>query len=55
MFLVYEYMKRGSLLCVINNDIKAMELDWSNRVNIIKGITHALSYMHHECIPAIIH
>jgi len=55
MFLVYEYMERGSLFCVLNNDVEAIELDWSKRLNIIKGTAHALSYMHHECIPAIVH
>jgi serine/threonine protein kinase len=55
MFLVYKYMERGSLFCILNNDVEAMELDWSKRVNIIKGTAHALSYMHYECIPAIVH
>jgi serine/threonine protein kinase len=55
MFLVYEYMERGSLFYVLSNDVEAIELDWSKRVNIIKGIAHALSYMHHECIPSIVH
>ncbi|XP_059431210.1 MDIS1-interacting receptor like kinase 2-like [Corylus avellana] len=55
MFLVYEYMERGSLFCILNSDVEAMELDWSKRVNIIKVTAHALSYMHHECIPAIVH
>ncbi|XP_059451363.1 MDIS1-interacting receptor like kinase 2-like [Corylus avellana] len=55
MFLVYEYMERGSLFCILSNDIEAMELDWSKRVNIIKDTAHALSYMHHECIPSIVH
>jgi hypothetical protein len=55
MFLVYEYMERGSLFCILNNDVEAIELDWSKRLNIIKGTAHALSYMHHECIPAIVH
>ncbi|KAF5475936.1 hypothetical protein F2P56_007690 [Juglans regia] len=54
-FLIYEYMERGSLFCILRNVDEAMELDWSKRVNIIKGIAHALSYMHHECIPAIVH
>ncbi|KAG2690368.1 hypothetical protein I3760_09G183000 [Carya illinoinensis] len=54
-FLIYEYMKRGSLFCVLRNVDEAMELDWNKRVNIIKGIAHALSYMHHACIPAIVH
>ncbi|KAG2690333.1 hypothetical protein I3760_09G181000 [Carya illinoinensis] len=54
-FLIYEYMERGSLFCVLRNVDEAMELDWSKRINIIKGTAHALSYMHHECIPAIVH
>lgn len=37
------------------NDTEAMELDWTKRVNIIKGIAHGISYMHHECIPVIVH
>ncbi|KAG7964613.1 hypothetical protein I3843_09G179200 [Carya illinoinensis] len=54
-FLIYEYMERGSLFCVLRHVDEAMELDWSKRVNIIKGTAHALSYMHHACIPAIVH
>jgi Leucine-rich repeat (LRR) protein/tRNA A-37 threonylcarbamoyl transferase component Bud32 len=55
MFLVYEYMKRGSLFSILNNDVEAMELDWSKRVNIIRGTANSLSYMHYEYIPAIVH
>ncbi|KAG2690357.1 hypothetical protein I3760_09G182300 [Carya illinoinensis] len=54
-FLIYEYMERGSLFCILRNVDEAKELDWSKRVNIIKGAAHALSYMHHACIPAIVH
>ena len=55
MFLVYEYMERGSLFCVLNNNAEAIELDWMKRVNIIKSTSHALCYMHHECVPIIVH
>ncbi|KAK7850691.1 mdis1-interacting receptor like kinase 2 [Quercus suber] len=55
MFLVYEYMEKGSLFYAISNDVEAKELDWKKRVNIIKGIANALSYLHHDCIPTIIH
>ncbi|KAK4604025.1 hypothetical protein RGQ29_012508 [Quercus rubra] len=55
MFLVYQYMERGSLFCILSDDVEALELDWPKRMNIIKSIAHALSYMHHECIPVIIH
>ncbi|XP_042941175.1 MDIS1-interacting receptor like kinase 2-like isoform X1 [Carya illinoinensis] len=48
-------MERGSLFCILRNVDEAKELDWSKRVNIIKGAAHALSYMHHACIPAIVH
>ena len=55
MFLVYEYIERGSLFYAISNDVEAKELNWKKRVNIIKGIANALSYLHHDCIPAIVH
>ena len=48
-------MERGSLFCILNNNVEAMELDWTKRMNIIKSIAHALSYMHHECILVVIH
>ena len=38
-----------------NYDVEAVELDWSKRVNIIKGIVHALCYVHHDCTPPIVH
>ncbi|KAK7340521.1 hypothetical protein VNO77_21227 [Canavalia gladiata] len=32
-----------------------MELDWRKRVNIVKGIAYAVSYLHHDCTPPIVH
>ncbi|XP_010245916.1 PREDICTED: MDIS1-interacting receptor like kinase 2-like [Nelumbo nucifera] len=55
MFFVYEYMERGSLYQILRNQEKAAELDWNKRVNIVKGVAHALSYLHHDCTPPIIH
>ncbi|XP_031281005.1 MDIS1-interacting receptor like kinase 2-like [Pistacia vera] len=55
MFLIYKYMKRGSLFSVLRNNDEAIELDWSKRVNIVKNIAHALSYLHHDCTPSIVH
>ncbi|XP_039165337.1 MDIS1-interacting receptor like kinase 2-like [Eucalyptus grandis] len=54
-FLVYEYFDRGSLSTILSNEKEAKELDWDKRVNIVKGVAHALSYMHHDCIPPIVH
>ncbi|XP_027179481.1 MDIS1-interacting receptor like kinase 2-like isoform X3 [Coffea eugenioides] len=53
--LVYEYLERGSLAKIFSVDEEAKELDWEKRVNIIKGVAHALSYMHHDCTPSIVH
>uniref|UniRef100_A0A2N9IA44 non-specific serine/threonine protein kinase n=1 Tax=Fagus sylvatica TaxID=28930 RepID=A0A2N9IA44_FAGSY len=50
-----EYMERGSLFCVLRNDVEAVELDWTRRMNVIKSTAHALSYMHHERVPVIVH
>ena len=55
MFLIYEYMERGSLFSVLSNDVEAVEFDWTKRMNVIKNTAHALCYMHHECVPAIVH
>ena len=55
MFLVYQFMERGSLFCMLSHEVEALELDWTKRLNVVKSIAHALSYMHHDCSPPIIH
>ncbi|XP_072957900.1 MDIS1-interacting receptor like kinase 2-like isoform X2 [Typha angustifolia] len=54
-FLVYEYMEKGSLLSILNTEDHAIELNWIKRLNVIKQIAYALSYMHHDCSPPIVH
>ena len=48
-------MEKGSLFIVLSNDVEAKELNWKKWVNIIKEVAHALSYLHHNCIPTIVH
>ncbi|KAK6240082.1 hypothetical protein QUC31_005551 [Theobroma cacao] len=55
MFLIYEYMERGSLFFILGDDVQAVELDWTKRVNIIKSTAYALSYVHFECTQIIVH
>ncbi|KAF8012961.1 hypothetical protein BT93_I0966 [Corymbia citriodora subsp. variegata] len=55
MFLIYEYMKNGSLFYALRDDIKAVELDWSKRVDLVRETAHALSYLHHDCTRPIVH
>ncbi|ONI35103.1 hypothetical protein PRUPE_1G515900 [Prunus persica] len=54
-FLVYEYLERGSLFSILCNDEEARKFDWIKRVNIIKGVAHGLSYMHHDVSLPIVH
>ncbi|KAJ6889851.1 MDIS1-interacting receptor like kinase 2-like [Populus alba x Populus x berolinensis] len=54
-FLVYEFVERGSLRKVLNDEEQAGKMDWDKRMNLIKGVANALSYMHHDCSPPIIH
>ncbi|XP_035543537.1 MDIS1-interacting receptor like kinase 2-like [Juglans regia] len=54
-FLVCQYLERGSLSIILGNEDVAKELGWCKRLNIVKGVAYALSYMHHDCSPPIIH
>ncbi|XP_043705583.1 MDIS1-interacting receptor like kinase 2-like [Telopea speciosissima] len=54
-FLIYEYIDMGSLAYVLGNEAETVELDWKKCINVIKGVAHALSYMHHDCTPPLIH
>ncbi|XP_024200064.1 MDIS1-interacting receptor like kinase 2 [Rosa chinensis] len=54
-FLVYDYIEKGSLASILSKEYEANKLDWSTRVRIVKGVAHALSYMHHDCSPPIVH
>ncbi|KAG5527462.1 hypothetical protein RHGRI_028378 [Rhododendron griersonianum] len=55
MFLVYEYMEKGSLFCALRFDVEASEIGWTQRVKIVEAMAHALSYLHHDCTPPIVH
>nr|KYP38135.1 LRR receptor-like serine/threonine-protein kinase ERL1 [Cajanus cajan] len=54
-FLVYNFLEGGSLDQLLCNDTKAATFEWEMRVNVVKGVANALSYMHHDCSPPIIH
>ncbi|GLJ08422.1 hypothetical protein SUGI_0088420 [Cryptomeria japonica] len=54
--LVYEYMKWGSLETVLHEKIKGSStLDWAARKKIAIGSARGLAFLHHSCIPLIIH
>ncbi|KAA8527139.1 hypothetical protein F0562_008632 [Nyssa sinensis] len=55
--LVYEYMKWGSLEAVLHDRAKGggSKLDWAARKKIAIGSARGLAFLHHSCIPHIIH
>ncbi|KAF5729116.1 receptor-like protein kinase HSL1 [Tripterygium wilfordii] len=52
--LVYEYMPNGSLGDLLHSN-KAGLLDWLTRYKIIVDAAEGLSYLHHDCVPPIVH
>ncbi|XP_050147120.1 probable leucine-rich repeat receptor-like protein kinase At1g35710 isoform X13 [Malus sylvestris] len=55
IFLLYEYLERGSLGKALYGIEGVTELGWPYRVNIVQGLARALSYLHHDCSPPIVH
>ncbi|XP_078151996.1 leucine-rich receptor-like protein kinase family protein [Carex rostrata] len=54
--LVYDYMKYGSLEDVLHDRKKTgMKLSWEARRKIAVGSARGLAFLHHNCIPHIIH
>jgi tRNA A-37 threonylcarbamoyl transferase component Bud32 len=54
-FLVYEYIERGNLHAILENEELAKELDWQKRAAIVRDMAQAIYYLHQECNPPIIH
>nr|GMD55184.1 LRR receptor-like serine/threonine-protein kinase HSL2 [Ipomoea batatas] len=53
--LVYEYMENGSLGDVLHGEKGGVLLDWPKRFDIAVGAAQGLAYLHHDCVPAIVH
>ncbi|KAJ0780618.1 putative protein kinase RLK-Pelle-LRR-XI-1 family [Helianthus annuus] len=64
--LVYEYMENLSLdrwlhrkqappSCGLNGSVNHVVLDWPTRLRISLGAARGLCYMHHHCVPGIVH
>ncbi|XP_027931865.1 receptor-like protein kinase HSL1 [Vigna unguiculata] len=52
--LVYEYMPNGSLGDLLHSN-KGGLLDWPTRYKIAVDAAEGLSYLHHDCVPSIVH
>jgi serine/threonine protein kinase len=52
--LIYELMPNGSLDQALHHANQFL-LDWPARYRIALGVARGLSYLHHDCIPHVIH
>ncbi|XP_074311189.1 receptor-like serine/threonine-protein kinase At1g78530 [Silene latifolia] len=54
--LIYELMPNGSLDSYLHGKLKdKKQLDWATRYKIALGAAKGIAYLHHDCIPHIIH
>ncbi|KAL8151156.1 hypothetical protein V2J09_020964 [Rumex salicifolius] len=53
--LVYEYMPNGSLGDLLHSSKGWLLLDWPTRCRIALDAAEGLSYLHHDCVPPIVH
>ncbi|MFS8025038.1 putative protein kinase RLK-Pelle-LRR-XI-1 family [Helianthus anomalus] len=52
--LVYEYMPNGSLGDLLHSTKSGLH-DWPIRYKIAVDAAEGLAYLHHDCVPAIVH
>jgi len=52
--LVYEFMPNGSLGDLLHSG-KGGSLNWPTRYKIALDAAEGLSYLHHDCVPPIVH
>ncbi|GMJ11391.1 hypothetical protein like AT1G78530 [Hibiscus trionum] len=54
--LIYELMPNGSLDSLLHGkSVESKILDWPTRYKIALGAARGIAYLHHDCIPHIIH
>ncbi|CAN0857892.1 Leucine-rich repeat receptor-like serine/threonine-protein kinase RGI4 [Linum grandiflorum] len=58
--LFYDYLPNGSLSSLLHGAgggaiAKFVGIEWEMRYDVVVGVAHALAYLHHDCVPAILH
>ncbi|KAG5514702.1 hypothetical protein RHGRI_035929 [Rhododendron griersonianum] len=52
--LMYDYMPNGSLGSLLHESSGSC-LEWELRYKIVLGAAQGLAYLHHDCVPPIVH
>ncbi|KAG7954507.1 hypothetical protein I3843_11G022400 [Carya illinoinensis] len=56
--LFYDYLPNGNLGALLHEESAAaglMVVEWETRLKIALGVAEGLAYLHHDCVPAILH
>ncbi|XP_040383110.1 LRR receptor-like serine/threonine-protein kinase RGI3 [Oryza brachyantha] len=53
--LFYTYLPNGSLSGFLHRGGVKGAAEWAPRYDIALGVAHAVAYLHHDCLPAILH
>ncbi|KAF6986986.1 hypothetical protein CFC21_004666 [Triticum aestivum] len=55
MEILLQIRQRSIVKMTLENEELAKELDWQKRIVAVNDVAQAVSYLHHECSPPIIH
>lgn len=50
----YEFVSNGTLVTLLHEG-RSIVLEWPARLKIVLVVAKALAYLHHNCVPTIIH
>jgi tRNA A-37 threonylcarbamoyl transferase component Bud32 len=54
-FLVCQFIERGNLASILSNEEQAIQFHWQRRTALIRDVAQAITYLHHDVHPPIIH
>ncbi|VAI20571.1 unnamed protein product [Triticum turgidum subsp. durum] len=54
-FLVCQFIERGNLASILSNEELASQFHWERRIALIRDVAQAITYLHHDVHPPIIH
>ncbi|CAL0306802.1 unnamed protein product [Lupinus luteus] len=52
--LFYDYLPNGNLDTLLHEGYTCL-IDWETRLKIAMGVAEGVAYLHHDCVPAILH
>jgi serine/threonine protein kinase len=54
-FLVCQFIAKGNLASILGNEEQAVQFHWQRRITLIRDVAQAITYLHHDVQPPIIH